>query len=131
MGRFSLHPGCPERKKRQDEIIELHSKTIEKVIETAFDPEAGKPTDNPFPEELNNYNSLSLAELKAICIERELAVSGTKSVLVNRLNESDSPEAPVEETAVEEEQVAPEESAAVEEGEVSESGEDNGESSAK
>ena len=114
MARFNL-----DRKGRQDELVAIDAS---EAIEPLFDPEAGSPTNNPFPDDLSNYNSLNVTELKDLCRERDLLVSGSKQELIARLNESDSPEAPVDETAVEEEEVVPEESATIEEGEVSESG---------
>jgi|TARA_E500000305_G_scaffold111934_2_gene129564 hypothetical protein len=121
MGRFSLHPGDKRR-------AEAQLAAAPPITEEVFDPEVAKPTDDPFPEELDDYSSLNLAELKALCAERGLPVSGTKNTLIGRLEAddvSDSTEAPVEEAAVEEETADPEESASApdtEEGEVSESG---------
>lgn len=128
MARFSMHPGCERRAARAAEIqSQIESKQI---VEETFDPEAGKTTDNPFPEELQDYSSMIVVELKALCSERGLAVSGSKSELIARLeadDASDSTEAPAEEAAAEEETVVPAEEAATtteetEEGEVSESG---------
>lgn len=124
MAGFSLNPGCERR-------AAYNLSITEPVVET-FDPETGKTTDNPFPEELQNYSSLTVVELKALCAERNLAVSGNKSELIARLeadDTSDSTEAPADEAAVEEEEAVPEQSAAAEdtkEGEVSESGGEKG-----
>jgi hypothetical protein len=125
MARFSLHPGCSNRTARQEEL-KLHSKSIENIEETVFDPEAGKPTDSPFPEDLPNYSSYNVSELKDLCREKELAVSGSKQELIDRLNGLVSPKTPADEAAVEEEEVVLEESTTTEEGDVSESGEENG-----
>ena len=131
MGRFSLHPGCAERAAYRAKIEEKPS-WVQVAEEQLFDPEAAKSTDEPFPEELQEYSSMTVAELKALCAERGLAVSGTKNELIERLNlndASDSTEAPAEEAAVEEVVVAPAEEAATTEetveGEVSESGGEN------
>jgi len=121
MARFSLHPGCPRR-------AAYNLSIAEPVEEEVFDPEVGKPTDNPFPEGMTDYNLLTVVELRGLCSERGLPTSGNKSELVARLegnDASDSTEAPAEEAAVEEEEVVPAEAAAAEnteEGEVSESG---------
>ena len=128
MGRFSMHPGCERRAMRAAEIqSQIEAK---QGIEETFDPEAGKTTDDPFPEELQDYSNMTVAELKALCSERGLAVSGNKNELIARLEADDasnSTEVPAEEAAAEEETVAPEEESAAtteetEEGEVSESG---------
>ena len=129
--RFSMHPGDPDRVVRQAEL-KAESVPLKPLVEEVFDPEASKPTDDPFPEELQDYSSMTVAELKALCAERDIPVSGIKTELIERLNlndASDSTEAPVEEAAVEEEVVAPVEEAATTEetveGEVSESGGEN------
>ncbi len=131
MARFSMHPGDPDRKARQLEMAQIEIVPLKDPAGEVFDPEASKPTDDPFPEELQDYSSMTVPELKALCAERDIAVSGIKTELIERLNLDDashSTEAPVEETAVIEEEAVPEESAAVEEtveGEVSESGGEN------
>jgi len=128
MTRFSLNPGCGHRASRAATILALEAEKV--IIEETFDPEAGKITDGPFPEELQDYSSLTVVELKALCSERGLPTSGNKSELIARLeadDTSDSTEAPAEEAAAEEDTVAPDESAvADEEGEVSESGGESG-----
>ena len=102
-----------------------------------FDPEAGKASDTPFIEEITDeYDNLTVAELKELLKARGLSIAGVKADLIQRLrlddaNTSDSTEAPVEETAAEEEQEAPstQEDAvtnAANEGEVSESKENSG-----
>ena len=126
--RISLTPNSESRKARQLETQTVKEEVVEDpVVEEptvdVFDPEAGKPTDDPFPSDVD-YSSMTVAELKALCAERGLAQYGTKAELIERL--SQSTEAPVEETAVEEDTATPEEESAVapesqEEGEVSES----------
>lgn len=123
MPRISLSPNSESRKARQLEMQTVKEEAVEDpIVEEVFDPEAGKPTDDPFPTEID-YSSMTVAELKALCAERGLAQYGTKAELIERL--SQSTEAPVEETAVEEDTATPEESAVApesqEEGEVSES----------
>jgi hypothetical protein len=126
---FSMHPGCERRAAYNLSISELIDEVVEEEV---FDPEAGKTTDDPFPEELQDYSSSTVAELKVLCAERGLTVSGNKAELIARLeadDTSDSTEAPADEAAVEEEEAVPEQSAAAEdteEGEVSESGGENG-----
>ena len=92
-------------------------------VEEIFDPEAGKVTDNPFPDEIK-YNTMTLVELRELCKEQELPSSGNKADLIARLLDSDTDLSSEEETSVEEE-VAPSEDAAAEtteSGDVSESG---------
>tara|TARA_R110002020_G_scaffold118792_6_gene271387 strand:- start:20182 stop:20580 length:399 start_codon:yes stop_codon:yes gene_type:complete len=126
-----MHPNDPDRKARQLEMAQIDIVPLKDPTGEVFDPESSKPTDDPFPEELQDYSSMTVPELKALCAERNIAVSGIKTELIERLNLDDtshSTEAPVEETAVIEEEAVPEESAAVEEtveGEVSESGGEN------
>lgn len=119
MPRFSLHHNCERRLLRQQELARVDE---EPVIDETFDPEAGKPTDDPFPATVD-YSTMTVAELKALCAERGLAQYGTKAELIERLT-SESTEAPVEETAAEEDTATPEESAVATEtteGDVSES----------
>ena len=122
MPRISLSPNSESRKARQLEMQTVKEEVVEDPVVDVFDPEAGKATDNPFPTDVD-YSSMTVAELKALCVERGLAQYGTKAELIERL--SQSTEAPVEETAVEEDTATPEESAVApesqEEGEVSES----------
>ena len=132
MARFSMHPSDPDRKARQAEM-KAKIAPLKPLVEEVFDPEASKPTDDPFPEELQDYSSMTVPELKALCAERDIPVSGIKTELIERLNLndiSDSTDAPVEEAAVEEEMVAPVEEAATTEetveGELSESGGESG-----
>lgn len=66
---------------------------------------------NPFPEEIQKYDSLTVVELKAICVERGLPVYGTKADLILRLKQNDIPEeesdGPTEEVAPEDNSEAP------------------------
>ena len=78
-------------------------------VEEAFNPEV-EIDENPFPEDIKQYDSWSLKELKAECTNRGLSPSGTKAALAMRLKENDTPsttgetEAPSDEAA----DVAPE-----------------------
>ena len=91
-----------------EEIVEVS------VEEEAFDPEAGKFTDNPFVEEIipdapeditfiNDYESMKVQDLKGILKQRGLPVKGNKEDLITRLEESDA-EATDEVSTVEEEE---------------------------
>ena len=83
--------------------------TFEKKVEVVevveeieiFDPEAGKPTDNPFAEEIipdapeditfiNNYEDMKVVELKDILKQRGLPTKGNKQDLILKLEESDA-----------------------------------------
>tara|TARA_R110000737_G_C14601139_1_gene489136 strand:+ start:741 stop:1217 length:477 start_codon:yes stop_codon:yes gene_type:complete len=73
-----------------------------------------KEVVNPFPEDLQQYDSLTVAELRALCKERGLPVYGTKAQIVLRLKQNDEgiipeeePESPVVETALEGDSEAP------------------------
>ena len=77
----------------------------------------------PFTEEIQQYDSLTVAELKAECKSKELPVYGTKAELVMRLKQNDIPEeneseGPTEEVAPEEALEAPTEEVAASEGEI-------------
>lgn len=130
---YSLHPNSESRRARQAEMAATREEASriaadKLAAEETFDPEDAAPTKEPFTEELKDYASMTVAELKALCAERGLTVSGTKAELIARLasdDASDSTEAPVEETAAEEDTATPVEETAVApktgEGEVSES----------
>ena len=85
--------------------------TVEEAIveEEIFNPEAAMTDGNPFPEELIDYNSLTVEELRALCRARDLTVTGKKAELVARLLEADAPS----EEAVEVTEDAPSEEAAL------------------
>ena len=71
--------------------------------------------------EEDNYSSLTVPQLKALCIERELKSSGTKLEIIERLRADDnSKEEAVEEAPPSEETEATEESVTPEEETVSE-----------
>jgi len=82
-------------------------------------------TENPFPEEIQKYDSLTVVELKEVCKERGLPVYGTKAELILRLKQNDegiatdneATDGPTEESvAPEEESEAPAEEAAASNG---------------
>ena len=52
---------------------------------------------NPFPADIQEYDSLTVAELRALCKERGLPVYGTKAEIVLRLKQNDEGIIPVEE----------------------------------
>jgi len=81
MGRFKFN--LSDHKARKEHVATVRAEWAEReaavaALDGTFDPEAGKPTDNPFPE----------------APENEAPVSN-------------SPEAPADEAAVEEEEPAP------------------------
>ena len=82
-------------------------------------------TENPFPDEIQKYDSLTVAELKEVCKDRNLPVYGTKAELILRLKQNDegiatdneATEGSTEESvAPEEESEAPAEEAAASNG---------------
>ena len=76
---FNLSDGEARQEHVQALVAEWDTRIVsEGALEETFDPEAAKPTDNPFPEELKDETPVS-----------------------------DSPEAPAEEAAVEEETPMP------------------------
>jgi hypothetical protein len=122
--RMSLHPGG------------YRGPTIEEpVVEEVFDPEAAVVADEPFAP-TPDYESLTKAELEALCEERGLKKSGTKAELIARLTGTEAPseeeaadvpeDAPSEEEVVEE-TTTEEEEAAPDADPVSELNEDDGE----
>ena len=83
------------------------------------------PVDaNPFPTDLQQYDSLTVAELRELCKERGLPVYGTKAEIVLRLKQDDEgiipeeePESPTDEVALEGESEAPTDEVAASNGE--------------
>ena len=97
---------------------------VEEVVEDAPAPLLDKEPINPFNEDLLQYDSLTVAELRALCKERGLPVYGTKAQIVLRLKQDDEgiipeeePESPVVETALEGDSEAPTEEVAASVGE--------------
>ena len=103
----------------------LETKTVAKeVLETEkFDPEPTTPDENPFTEEIQQYDSWTVKELKAELQTRELPIYGTKAELALRLKQNDIPsdtdtsEAPTEVVAAADLSDAPTDDVAVTEGE--------------
>ena len=86
----------------------------EEVEETPVEETVEEATEEVVEED--NYPSLTVPQLKALCIERELKSSGTKLELIERLRADDNSEEeaveeapPSEETEATEESVTPEE----------------------
>ena len=52
---------------------------------------------NPFPADIQQYDSLTVAELRALCKERGLPVYGTKAEIILRLKQNDEGTIPEEE----------------------------------
>jgi hypothetical protein len=101
----------------------VEEKAVEEPV-VAFDPAAGKASDNPFHEALQYGSESTVRELKELLKAKELPVSGTKAELIARLEESETEV--TEEVATEEDEEAPAD-AAVSEEEVSKyvTGEEN------
>jgi len=80
-------------------------------VQKEVNPLVQEEVANPFPEEIQKYDSLTVVELKAICVERGLPVYGTKAELILRLKQNDIPEeesdGPTEEVAPEDNSEAP------------------------
>ena len=94
---------------------------VEEVLVEEINPLVQEEVANPFPEEIQKYDSLTVAELKAICGERGLPVYGTKAELILRLKQNDIPEeesdGPTEEVAPEDNSEAPTDEVAASNGE--------------
>ena len=119
MARFRFNLSDAETRQAHAEKTILAAtarQEAEQALENTFNPEAGKVTDNPFPDDPHGYNLMTVAQLKELCAQRGLATSGNKSKLIERLqaaDESSSSEVPADDAATEEEQVAPDEESAV------------------
>lgn len=79
---------------------------------------------NPFPADIQEYDSLTVAELRALCKERGLPVYGTKAEIILRLKQNDGgiipeeeSESPAEEVALEDDSEAPTDEVAASNGE--------------
>ena len=102
-------------------VTEIINKSEKEEINKLVEVE----TENPFPDEIQKYDSLTVAELKEVCKELGLPVYGTKAELVLRLKQNDegiatdneATEGSTEESvAPEEESEAPAEEAAASNG---------------
>ena len=108
-----------------EEVVE--EEPVEEVVEeeVAEEPLVVAPaSDNPFPQELQMYDSLTVVELRAICKERGLPVYGTKAEIILRLKQNDEginsteeSDSPTEEVALEDDSEAPTEEVAASIGE--------------
>lgn len=59
------------------------------TTEEEINPLVQEDVVNPFPTDVQQYDSLKVAELKELCKERNLPVYGTKAELVLRLRQND------------------------------------------
>ena len=101
---------------------------VEEEVEEAPVEETVEEATEEVVEE-DNYSSLTVPQLKALCIERELKSSGTKLEIIERLRADDNSKEeaveeapPSEETEATEESVAPEEEETVSENDVVDTG---------
>jgi hypothetical protein len=69
----------------QDKLDNPPVETTEEEINPLVQEEA----INPFPADVQQYDSLKVTELKELCKERNLPVYGTKAELVLRLRQND------------------------------------------
>ena len=107
--------------------IEQHvSKQLSPVVIPADEPApmVEEEVVNPFPADLQEYDSLTVAELRALCKERGLPVYGTKAEIILRLKQNDTgeipeedPKSPADEAALEGDSEAPTEEVAASNGE--------------
>ena len=58
----------------------------EEVVEA---PVINPQSDNPFPTELQQYDSLTVAELREMCKAQDLPIYGTKAEIILRLKQND------------------------------------------
>ena len=85
-----------------DEMLELMARhEIESFVQDKLDNPPVETTEeeinplvqeeaiNPFPADVQQYDSLKVTELKELCKERNLPVYGTKAELVLRLRQND------------------------------------------
>ena len=82
-------------------------------IEEEINPLVQEDIPTPFPAEIQQYDSLTVAELKALCSEKALTVGGTKAELILRLKQNDETDGPTEVVVLEAESDAPTEEVAV------------------
>ena len=85
------------------------------VVEKEINSLVQEELPSPFPAEIQQYDSLTVVELKTQCKEQGLPVYGTKAELVLRLKQNDAgvTDGPTEEVAPEETPDAPTEEVAV------------------
>tara|TARA_R110000823_G_scaffold244316_1_gene368591 strand:- start:917 stop:1327 length:411 start_codon:yes stop_codon:yes gene_type:complete len=92
-----------------DYVADILSNPIEEEI----NPLVQEDIPTPFPAEIQQYDSLTVAELKELCSEKALTVGGTKAELILRLKQNDETDSPTEVVALEAESDAPTEEVAV------------------
>ena len=131
MPRIYLNPSTARAMAKigveEEELMEPEPPVLEQEVDV-FDPEAGKVTEDPFPDNITDYESMTYNDLRSLCKERGLDATGTKVELIARLQADDAPseEIPISEEAATEASDAPSEEAVSNEeeepeGEVSES----------
>lgn len=98
-------------------------KEVKEVVDEPA-PMVEEEVVNPFPADLQEYDSLTVAELRALCKERGLPVYGTKAEIILRLKQNDTgeipeedPKSPADEAALEGDSEAPTEEVAASNGE--------------
>jgi hypothetical protein len=107
-------------------VVKEEPPVLEQEVDV-FDPEAAKPTEDPFPDNITDYESMTYNDLRSLCKECGLDATGTKVELIARLQANDAPseEIPISDEAATEASDAPSEEAVSNEvepeGEVSES----------
>ena len=131
MPRIYLNPSTARAMAKigveEEELMVPEPPVLEQEVDV-FDPEAGKVTEDPFPDNITDYESMTYNDLRSLCKERGLDATGTKVELIARLQADDAPseEIPISEEAATEASDAPSEEAVSNEeeepeGEVSES----------
>ena len=128
MSRIYLNPSTARAMAKigveEEELMEPEPPVLEQEVDV-FDPEAAKPTEDPFPDNITDYESMTYNDLRSLCKERGLDATGTKVELIARLQANDAPseEIPIsDEAATEVSDTPSEEAVSTEtEGEVSES----------
>ena len=127
----ATHALIAEKLKPVEIVEEVVEEPVEEVVEVVEEevveeePLVVAPvSDNPFPQELQMYDSLTVAELRDICKERGLPVYGTKAEIILRLKQNDEginsteeSDSPTEEVALEDDSEAPTEEVAASIGE--------------
>ena len=114
MPRIYLNPSTARAMAKigveEEELMEPESPVLEQEVDV-FDPEAGKVTEDPFPDNITDYESMTYNDLRSLCKERGLDATGTKVELIARLQADDAPseEIPISEEAATEASDAPSE----------------------
>jgi len=112
MPRIYLNPSTARAMAKigieEEELMEAESPVVKEEV---FDPEAAKPTEDPFPDNITDYESMTYNDLRSLCKERGLDATGTKVELIARLQANDAPseEIPISDEAATEVSDAPSE----------------------